>query len=492
MRATLAKLDSSDLTRNESARLRCEAALLLKDRGEYDRAREVMRPFWKTFGERPDTAGLHGSIAAQLLLVVGILTRWIGSKNQIKESAQIASDLISESITYWESQTDTWEVAAARSELAMCYWREGALDNARVMFTEALKRLTAEGNTRANALIALAEVERASARYNDAMAILKNNARLFQKIKNHTTKGHYHNQLAMVLRSLATAEKRNDYFEWAIKEYEQADQQFKLAHNTVYRGYVKNNVGFLLFKLGRFQAASNYLTEARRLAVNAKDRILVAQFDDSLAKLFIGTKQLKEAEAAARRSVNVLDKSGHNHTLAESLITYGIVLARLHKTDQSQFTFQRAIELAHDAGVLSTAGIAALTMIEELDDLSAETLSHAYEQAGEWLSTCQSQDLWHRFKVAGKKVMRGLRGQTQDAGGSLFNQPCEMSKAVLQFERRLISQALAAANGRISHAAKWLTIGRQKLAYIIETRHPDLLPERTPVYRRPRSKRTRK
>jgi tetratricopeptide (TPR) repeat protein len=492
MRATLAKLDSSDLTRNESARLRCEAALELKDRGEYDRAREVMRPFWQTFGERPDTAGLHGSIAAQLLLVVGILTRWIGSKNQIKESAQIASDLISESITYWESQTDTWQVAAARSELAMCYWREGALDNARVMFAEALKRLTAEGNTRANALIALAEVERASARYNDAMAILTNNARLFQKIKNHTTKGHYHNELAMVLRSVATAEKRNDYFEWAIKEYEQADQQFKLAHNTVYRGYVKNNVGFLLFKLGRFQAASNYLTEARRLAVNAKDRILVAQFDDSLAKLFIGTEQLKEAEAAARRSVNVLDKSGHNHTLAESLITYGIVLALLHKTDQSQFTFQRAIELAHDAGVLSTAGIAALTMIEELDDLSPETLSHAYEQAGEWLSTCQSQDLWHRFKVAGKKVMRGLRGETQDAGGSLFNQPCEMSKAVLQFERRLISQALAAANGRISYAAKWLTIGRQKLAYIIETRHPDLLPERTPVYRRPRSKRTRK
>ena len=491
MRATLAKLDSSDLTRNESARLRCEAALELKDRGEYDRAREVMRPFWQTFGERPDTAGLHGSIAAQLLLVVGILTRWIGSKNQIKESAQIASDLISESITYWESQTDTWQVAAARSELAMCYWREGALDNARVMFAEALKRLTAEGNTRANALIALAEVERASARYNDAMAILTNNARLFQKIKNHTTKGHYHNELAMVLRSVATAEKRNDYFEWAIKEYEQADQQFKLAHNTVFRGNVKNNVGFLLFKLGHFQAASNYLTEARRLAVNAKDRILVAQFDDSLAKLFIGTKQLKEAEAAARRSVNVLNKSGHNHTLAESLITYGIVLARLHKADQSQFTFQRAIELAHDAGVLSTAGIAALTMIEELDDLSPETLSHAYEQAGEWLSTCQSQDLWRRFKIAGKKVVRGLRGETQDASGSLFNQPCEMSKAVLQFERRLISQALAAANGRISYAAKWLTIGRQKLAYIIETRHPDLLPERTPVYRRTRSKRTR-
>jgi tetratricopeptide (TPR) repeat protein len=484
MRATLAKLDSSDLTRNESARLRCEAAIEFKDRGEYDLARDVLRPFWKTFGERPDTRGLHPEIAAELLLHVGILTRWIGSKNQIKESSQIASDLISESITYWESQTDTWKVAAARAELAMCYWREGALDNARVMFTEALKRLTAEGNTRANALIALAEVERASSRYNDAMTLLTTNVRLFEKLRNHTTKGHYHNQRAMVLRSLATAEKRNDYFEQAIKEYQRADHQFELAHNRVYRGYVKNNLGFLLLTLGRFKIANEYLTEARRLAVNAKDRILVAQFDDSLAKLFIATKQLNEAEAAARRSVNVLDKSDHKHTLSESLITYGIVLARLHKTDQARFTFQRAIELAHNAGVLSTAGIAALTMIEELDDLEPDTLSHAYEQAGEWLSTCQSQDLWYRFKVAGKKVMRELRGGSGDASGILFNQPCEMSKALLQFERRLISRALAAANGRVSYAAKWLTIGRQKLAYIIETRHPDLLDERTPVYRR--------
>lgn len=78
----------------------------------------------------------------------------------------------------------------------------------------------------------------------------------------------------------------------------------------------------------------------------------------------------------------MLDKSGHANTLADSLITYGIVLARLHQTDQAQFIFQRAIELAHNAGALSTAGMAALTMIEEIDQLSVETLSQAYEQAG--------------------------------------------------------------------------------------------------------------
>ena len=84
-----------------------------------------------------------------------------------------------------------------------------------------------------------------------------------------------------------------------------------------------------------------------------------------------------------------------------------------------------------------------------------------------------------------EKVVRGLRSENEDEG-TLFNEPCHMESRVLEFEKRLISQALATANGRITHAAKWLDIGRQKLAYIIETRHPDLLKERTPVHRRPR------
>jgi tetratricopeptide (TPR) repeat protein len=483
MIGTLAKLEYPDLTLNESARLKCEAAAELKDKGEFERAREVLRPFWQNFEERPNTAGLHPQVAAELLLQVGIITRWLGSKNQNKESSQVAADLITESITYFECQTDAWKVAAARVDLAACYWRQGALDEARIMLTEALKKLTAEGNTRGNALVGLSVVEWSASRYGDALKILTDNAQLFERITNKTTKGAYHNQKAIVLRSLATSEKRNDYFELAIKEYQQADHCFELAHNNYFRANVKNNVGFLLIKLGRFNNAREYLTEARRLAVVTKDRVLTAQFDDSLAKLFIATKQLREAEAAARQSVKTLDKSGHQNALAESLITYGIVLARIHN-DQALFIFQRAIEVAHGAGAVSTAGLAALTMIEELDHISLESLSYAYEQAGEWLSTCQSQDLWQRFAAAGKKLARGIR-DSHDAS-VLINKPCDLVNEVLQFERRLISQALATSSGSITRAAKWLGVGHQRLAYTIQTRHPDLLNERSPVRLRSR------
>ncbi|HEX7771326.1 MAG TPA: hypothetical protein VF435_02825, partial [Pyrinomonadaceae bacterium] len=162
-------MEFSHLTPNESAWRRGQAALELKDRGEYDRAQEVMRPFWKRFGERPNTEGLNPETAAELLLTVGILTRWIGTKNQISTAQDVAKDLISESISLFESLGDSHSVPAARAELGSCYWWAGELDEARVYLTEALEQLTIEGNKRANALIFLSTVEWSASRYSQSL-----------------------------------------------------------------------------------------------------------------------------------------------------------------------------------------------------------------------------------------------------------------------------------------------------------------------------------
>ncbi len=60
---------------------------------------------------------------------------------------------------------------------------------------------------------------------------------------------------------------------------------FKLAHNTLYRADVKNNVGNVLRQMRRFKEAHKYLSEARRLAVIIKDKAVVAQIDDTRAQL---------------------------------------------------------------------------------------------------------------------------------------------------------------------------------------------------------------
>jgi tetratricopeptide (TPR) repeat protein len=492
MRTTLEKLESLHLTPNESAWRRCQAAVELKDRGDYEGAREVMRPFWKRFGERPDLEGLNPPMVAEVLLHVGILTRWIGSKNQISDAQDVAKDLINESIRLFETLGDSLRVAAARAELGFCYWWAGALDEARIMLTEAVQKLTIEGNTRANALIFLAIVEWSASRYSHSLKVLNDNVALFRKIPNPTLKGAFHNQRAMALRKLITAENRADYFRRIVKEYEQAEHYFKLAHNTLYRADVKNNFGNVLRQMRRFKEAHKYIQEARRLAVLLKDKALVAQFDDTRAQLLTDEGQLEEAEIVARSSVSSLKKSGHQVLLVDSLVTHGIVLARLGRKEQAQFTFQNAIKVAHEAGALNKAGLAALSLMEEIDDLKPEVLATAYEQANEWLADCYNQGLLLRFKTVGVKLARELRRERQPDAELLFNKTLCLPDERLKLEGEVISQALAKVNGQITKAAKLLGIRYQTLAFIIEARHPDLLKKRSPIHRRPRRKKTRK
>jgi tetratricopeptide (TPR) repeat protein len=485
---TLAKLDTSHLPANARALYLCERALELKERGEFDAAREVMRPLWKQLGQRPDTEGLTSLTTAEVLLCAGILTSWIGGQNQIKEADEWARDLLSESMRLFEVEKDAKKVAQARTEIAYCYRRAGSLDEARIWFTDALQKLTMEGNARANALLGLSVVEWSLSRYDQSFKILTDNAGLFRKITSHGLKGFYHNQLAMVLRSVAPSHNKDAYYKRAIREYEAAELEFKLARNTLFRADVKNNLGFLFFKLSRYRQAHQYLNEARRLALIVRNKVVVAQIDDTRAQVFIAERKYTEAEAAVRLAVASLRKSGHQALLIDTLITHGVALARLGKSDKAEFNFREAIEVAHQMGVLSKAGVASLTLIEEIDHLTPDALAHAYQQAGEWLADSQSEALLLKFKAAGKKLaVEVLREkEAENPTETLFNTPGNMTDEVIRFERDLIRQALVKVDGRIVYASKLLGVSYQRLAHRIRTRHPELVEERSPVRQRKR------
>jgi tetratricopeptide (TPR) repeat protein len=482
------KLNTSHLTRNEEAMLRCQTALDLKDRGVFESAQEVLRPFWNELGSHPNIKGLHPSVAAEVCICVGILTGWIGSKKEAKDSQEVAKNLITEGITYFESVGDTKKIAAARAEIAYCYWRQGSLDEARIMLNDALQVLTAEGNTRAKALLKLVTVEWSASRHHVALRLLTENARLFDRVSNYTTRGNYHNESAIILRHLAKSERTDENLQSALGEFEKADHFFKLARNNVYRASVKNNVGLILLNQGRYKDAQKYLTEARRLSTIVRDKTQTAQIDESRAQVLLAEQKFKEAETVARGAVSVLEKSGHQSLLADSLITHGVALARLKKTAQAQFTFQRAIEIAYQVGALNKAGLAALTLVEELDELPTEISHAAYNRASEWLVNSQSQEILLRLNTAARKVLLNLRGdvEAEESTNNLLNKPCDLQAEVLRYEGALIRQALGKVNGSVTRAAALLGMSYQGLAYVIQSRHKDLLKERSPIRRRSR------
>lgn len=481
------KLDTAHLNANDEALFRCKTALEHKDRGDYVGAHEAMRPLWKRVGERPKTSGLDPSVAAEVLLCVGVLTSWIGSKDQICDAQELAKNLITQSMTHFESSRDVPKAAIAQSEIAYCYYREGSLNEARSWLYEALKKLTFEGAARARALLKLTTVECSAARFHEALKLLNDNERLFRKFTNHTIKGGYHSELAIILRNLATTENQPEYFRRAINEYKEAERQFRLAHNPMFRADVINNVGFLMFKLSRFKEAHNYLNEARRLTTRFKDKARTAQIDESRAQVLIAEERLTDAERLARRAVSVLKKSGHFCMMAEALRTHGVALARLGRPTPAHFIFRQAIEIAHQVNALNIAGLAALTLIEEIQDLPPENLRAAYRQAREWLANSQSPDIKLRLADVADRVVASIHTELSDdrATEILLTEPGGLRAQLEKHEGVVIKRALAQVGGRVTHAATLLEMRYQSLAYIIETRHPDLLRKRTPIRRRP-------
>jgi tetratricopeptide (TPR) repeat protein len=490
MKIAWSKLDTSHLSPNDEALLRCKVALDFKDQSNYEGARQVIFPLWKQVGDDPKVKGLDPSVAAEILLCVGILTSWIGSKEGIEKSQEISKDLIGKAITIFESLGDSLKVAESQTEIAYCYWREGGLDEARVMLTEALQKLSPQGNAKARALLKLAIVEWTAARYNVALDILTNNAPTFKRITNHITLGTYHNELAIVLRHLAELEplNREKHLQQAISEFKTAGHHFRLGKNKVFAACVKNNVGLILLNLGRFRDAHKNLEEARRLSVNIRNKVQTAVIDESRAQVFIAERKFKTAEQVAGHAVQVLDKSGHQAYLAEALITHGTALARLGRNEQALFTLQRAFAIAQQAGALNRAGMAALIIIEELDQAPTEALSFAFDRASEWLPRPKSDELGPRLYAAARKLFARLSGGNEVDSEALTIKPLNFFDEVHRLEENLIRNKLSEANGQITAAAKRMGMSHQSLAYIMKNRHPELLKERTPVRPRTRKK----
>lgn len=168
--------------------------------------------------------------------------------------------------------------------------------------------------------------------------------------------------------------------------------------------------------------------------------------------------------------------------LAEALIAHGIALARLKKLEAAQATLERAIAVAQEAGAPDKAGLAALTMIEELEQLPRETLLSAYEQASAGMAEIRNRNLQWRVIDAAKKVMASFWGELDpdEALEILLAKPRSLSEQCVSYEGKLIKQALTQTNGSIPEAASLLTLTPEHLTVIIELRHKDLLASATP------------
>ena len=478
-------------SKNERARVLCAQAKDLEESGKYEDARSLLSEFWQRIGDRPKLDGLDGAVRAELLLRVGTLSGWLGSAGQIPGAQEIAKDLISEGGELFGKLNVPEKVAESRVDLGICYWREGALDEARITFDAAIDALgDLESTQRLRALMNKALIEEVSSRSKEALKILSESEPLFEGSANHALKGKFHNEFGTALKNAGLAERREDYIDRALMQYTAASVELEQAGNERVLALVENNLGFLFAHLGRFEESHRHLDRALSMAVRLKDKGFRAQFEDTRARAFLGDGRLEEAEAAASSAVKSFREGDEQSNLAAALTTYGTVMARQGQQAEALNMLNEALSIAAAGGDNESAGLASLSIVEELSSFlpQSELQSH-YLKAESALAHSQQAAIQFRLGESARKLL-AANGSSPVApavpsDGEAANTTLE--EQVLRYEAELIRRALEASDGSVTRAARLLGVTHQGLAFILNGRQKSLLTARKPAKKRRRS-----
>jgi len=434
LRASLLReLVNSNLDVGGRAELCCKLAREFENKGEYEEAREILSGLWPRMDQRPRVKALEPDIAAELLLRVGVLTGWMSYDQEQ------AKDFISASLTIFESRKYKKKIAEARTELALCYLRIGEHDNASDLLKLALAELTIDNELKAKAVLRLGIVKRHATPLNEALTYLTSNGPLFDKINSQLLKGCYHQTLGDVLLEVYKSDRPEDCLDRAFLEYTAASYHFEQAEHRRYLANVENNLGFLYLEIDRCTEAHEHLNRARRILTTLQDKIVLAQVDETRARVFLKQKRNEEAEKAAWSSVQTLETRDRPSLLAEALKRHGMALARLGHYGQALNAFRRAIDLSQDN--VNRAADIALTAFQELGD-----------------------------RLAVKDVI------------TTSGRP--LNEEIYLLEHSLIKHALEDAHGRVTFAARTLGMSYQRLTHKLQTKHKDLLKDRSPLRHR--------
>lgn len=454
---------------NALANQQCLLAKQLENIGRYEEARQALSSFWNQIGTRPNLQHLDRAAQAELLLRAGTLSGWIGSTNQIPNAQTFAKDLISEAIRGFKHLRDSEKLSEAQTDLAICYWREGAMDEARIVSKQALSNASSP-ETIARSLINQALVEVAADQLHETLRLLDQAKPFIESVDDHTTKGRYHTILAVALKRTETPENRDR----ALIEYTAASFHFEQGGHIAYFACGENNISSLLLEFTRYRDAHQHLDNAFKAFTRLRDKTRAAQTHETRARILIAEGRYQQAEQTAHQAIRSLEESREPALLAEALITRAIALARLQQ-------YTKAFNLLHNAAAIATSADdtqsvirAQLTTIKELGTcLKPTELIELYTKLDDKIGKSKDISTVNQLRECAKITIKSLTPiDTIDVSSPDLG----LKEKLIRYEASLIKDALEKTRGQITAAARLLGMTHQGLSEALEGRHKGLRP----------------
>lgn len=360
------QIPSIGLTPAEEVQILCSIARDQMAIGNYEAARLILQQ-WSVPGTWPKLDYLNAYAAADLLFTIGSLLGSIAGSKQVVHGHRHAEALLNGSVALFEQLGVKTRSVEARMELTRCYYRQGLLDIARETILTALAELPADQlELRTLALINLGVIERDSGRLKDSLVQLREAASL--EVVGRLVTGRCNIDLATTLKDLAFSHGEKQHLAEATSRFLRALYESEALGHHRNVGSVENNFGFLLLNLGAYKESEHHLLRADRIFNALCDNVRGAQVKDTLARLYIETRQLTDAEQVIDLAVETLEQTDSEAILAEALTTKGVVACRTGRYNDGKRSFEAACKVAERCGDHQGTVRALLGLFEEMQN----------------------------------------------------------------------------------------------------------------------------
>ncbi|HVM17232.1 MAG TPA: tetratricopeptide repeat protein [Gaiellaceae bacterium] len=245
--------------------------------------------------------------------------------------------------------------------LGSCRLAQGAFASATALLTLALdlcdRAPVTSDRLRARVLERRARAYRMSRDWDAARADVERAIELAEALGDVHTAAHAYFQASIV----AEREKQ-----WLLARFnaEHALALYEQVGDAVSAGKVQNNLGGILFLLGKPEEARELLARAHRAALDAGNEVDAGYAVGSLAQVEVRTGMPLEGEQHARRALILLDgRSDHvlelaatRLVLARALLDQGRADEAEREVDQAENAFRRVASVSHMAEALLARG----------------------------------------------------------------------------------------------------------------------------------------
>ena len=398
------QLDSIELTPTEHLQVCCAIVREQIDAGNYEAGCKLLQPWW-SYGNRPKLDDLNQQSCADLLITAGELAGFVASSLNLPRGQKHAEELLNGAVAFFEQLGLTKRVAEGRIALALCYHRQGLFDIGLTTLLRVFDNLS-EGDweLRSLALMRLGGLERNAGRLKDALGRLIQATEIAERCGPWIT-ARCDLELASIHKDLAISEDSALHFDQAMCFYLKALDQFEAVGHHRYVAIVENNLGLLLLDRRSYADAESHLLRASKLFETISDTLRRAQLSETLSRLYIRTEEYERAQELIWPAIRALEHTDAEAILAETLTTSGIVSSRLGRFTEAKRSFEGAYKISERCSDNDGAGLALLTMLEELDGrLDHSEKVQVAEMLRNLLATTQQRSLQARFERSIAKI----------------------------------------------------------------------------------------